>query len=239
VGSLDGSSACGFVAVMGVTRSGMSVYAGMLHKLGVPMGKNEHLDTSGRYEDKCFRKLNSRVAQFMKSDLTTKLRVEMRRDYVEFIRSHANLPIWGLKDPAFYEIWPIFDEALHEVLGSWDNPSLCVKVGVVVVHRGFRSTVQSIIQHHEDVVRKAQHEFDDLEWAHTVTPVQAINRVVGESARLFKLLAGVKYPVLHVEYEKAVDKPIVVARELTEFIGTDNSKIEQAASIVSPKLRHF
>lgn len=231
MGGLDGGSACGFVAVMGVTRSGMSVHSGMLHKLGVPMGKDEHLDT-GRYEDRCFVKLNRRAVEFTKTTLTTRLRVSVRHEYEDFIRAHANPPLWGLKDPAFHEIWPIFDEALHEVFSD-------VKVGIVVVHRRFRSIVQSIIRRHEESLKRGKPDFDDLDWSHTVTPMQAINRAVREFSRLLQVIDGMRYPVLHVEYEKALENPDQTVRELADFTGLGTGKIEQATSIVSSELRHF
>jgi len=227
-----GSSTCSFVAVMGIPQSGMTVHAAMLQELGVPIGRKEHL--SSRYEDECFRKFNHRIAHFRNTSLSSRMRVAHRRDYVDIIRKHANPPLWGLKDPSLFELemWSALDEALHE---TWD----IVRVGIVVVHRRFRAVTQSIISRHVETMKKASPTFDDLEWSHAITPKQAIKRVVKDLSSLFRTLESVNYPVLHIEYENTVEKPEQTARDLAVFIGADESRIEKAASIVKPELRHF
>lgn len=87
------------VIVLGCYRSGTSAVAGVLHYLGVPMGKDfdepSPNNPKGYWEDKLFKEYHT---QF---DLGNEDRApQLNYWYKELIRSREDeYPLWGLKDP--------------------------------------------------------------------------------------------------------------------------------------------
>jgi hypothetical protein len=82
------------VIVLGCYRSGTSAIAGVLHHLGVPMGKQFDPPTKnnvkGYWEDVEFKKFH----QFF--DTNNK---QLMDDYAALIKSREEQELWGLKDP--------------------------------------------------------------------------------------------------------------------------------------------
>ncbi|MBO8131736.1 MAG: sulfotransferase [Candidatus Marinimicrobia bacterium] len=111
------------VLILTIPRSGSSLLAGILHRLGIPMGnpfdlsKGKHLNKYGCYEDQEFQRINLNILfeSGLLLDLTKRLdinedllerKVQKYNDRIKnFIRSRKK-EIWGFKDPALSYIVP-------------------------------------------------------------------------------------------------------------------------------------
>lgn len=82
------------VIVLGCYRSGTSAVSGILHHLGVMMGKEfdqpAKSNPKGYFEDVEFKKLYSKLAEGKEVEGSIKLLVKMRE---------LEYPLWGVKDP--------------------------------------------------------------------------------------------------------------------------------------------
>ena len=95
------------IIVLGCFRSGTSAVAGILHNIGVMMGKDFDLPTSnnmsGYWEDIEFKSIHSK---FVSAEYNDDKNVKM--EYLELIRNREkDFEIWGLKDPLLCLTLPI------------------------------------------------------------------------------------------------------------------------------------
>lgn len=113
------------IAVLSVGRSGSSAVSGMLHKLGVKMGK-EFIPASwknpwGTYEELELYQLNRRIFSGESKP----------HEFAEYVASRSeDGPVWGVKDPAL-------SQTFHYLLPYLDD------VRVIVIRRDFEDTVES------------------------------------------------------------------------------------------------
>lgn len=115
------------VLILTMPRSGSSLLAGILHKLGVPMGnpsdmkKGKHLNKYGCYEDRWFQSINLNIMfeSRLQLDLTERLDLDEGRikrvvqDYKSEIEKFARekeKSRWGFKDPALIYTLPYFHQ---------------------------------------------------------------------------------------------------------------------------------
>jgi|GEM_PF-1590331 len=113
------------VIILTMPRSGSSLLAGILHRLGVPMGsysdleKGQHLNRYGCYEDQWFQSisLNILFESRLLLDLTKRLNMDEERiknvvqnykaEIEEFVKENEQ-NTWGFKDPALIYSLPYF-----------------------------------------------------------------------------------------------------------------------------------
>ena len=111
------------VLVCGIGCSGTSATAGVIHKLGVPMGVEEHFNKHpqgfGLYEDACFYGAFSQAFHF-------------RRRWIEHQAMMSGVKIWGLKNT----VMGLHLEWVIPIIEEFDD-----SVKVVAVHRGFTGSV--------------------------------------------------------------------------------------------------
>jgi hypothetical protein len=120
------------VVVVTMPRSGSSLLAGVLHRLGVPMGPEDdlemgrHLNRHGCHEDQAFQRisLNMLLEAGLLLDLSRRLDIDEdrvsrvvarhRRELEAFVARRSS-PLWGFKDPGLVYTLPYVDRFL-------DNP---------------------------------------------------------------------------------------------------------------------
>ncbi len=110
-------------------RSGSSLLAGILHRLGVSMGNDKnmvlgkHLNALGCYEDQQFLGVNLNILYEAKMSLDFNNRIDINEELLETIvntryrkkiakiikKRNANNTIWGFKDAAIIYIMPYIE----------------------------------------------------------------------------------------------------------------------------------
>ena len=87
------------VVVLGQRRSGTSMVAGILYKLGVPMDadiRGDEMNPTGYFEDK---EINGLSKWFMKSDWKDKIKYNLAYKFISSRnKKHENDGIWGFKE---------------------------------------------------------------------------------------------------------------------------------------------
>ncbi len=104
------------ILVVGVGRSGTSLVAGMLHKLGVLMGKEFHKEADvnnqwGYWEDKDFLNLS---IKYQNHSLNESEFV----DGLQLLRSERTEP-WGFKDPRIADLLPFYLSIFNDAQFVW------------------------------------------------------------------------------------------------------------------------
>jgi hypothetical protein len=140
------------ILVVGIHRSGTSAVAGILHNLGVYMGKPpDDIDPDFWYEGWPAYSTNPR-AQFEDADVCainrkltglnwrtpTPLAIfhEDGMGYVPALGiERKEMPLWGLKDPVLCFTAPVFIRGLQ---------AADIDVGIIHVHRNFEASVDSL-----------------------------------------------------------------------------------------------
>jgi hypothetical protein len=117
------------VVIVTMPRSGSSLLAGVLHRLGIPMGPDSdlvagrHLNRHGCHEDQAFQRisLNMLLEAGLLLDLSQRLRIDEQRvarvvrQYTGQIRDFVGQrrqPIWGFKDPGLAYTLPYLHQHL-------------------------------------------------------------------------------------------------------------------------------
>jgi hypothetical protein len=199
--------------VLGCPRSGTSLAAGLLHRLGVCMG--EHLvgphpmNPRGFYEDRHIQALHGSFIE-MKDYPVFSLREGSRRDYEAYLRKReAEGRPWGFKDRWSPWVFPLTRQLVKQPLR------------VVRTHRPVHESVSS--------------------WAatHTHRPAEEARTIIGDALHACHLaLANFDGPVLHLDYHDVLAEPEVEVQRLADFVGYQGDQSE-ALAFVDPILRRF
>ncbi len=120
------------VIILTMPRNGSSLLAGILHRLGVPMGneddlaKGRHLNKYGCHEDQAFQSvtLNMLFEAGLLLDMTRRFEIDeenLRRiagryksDVKKIIARRQSRPVWGFKDPSLIYGLPYFHDAFPD-----------------------------------------------------------------------------------------------------------------------------
>lgn len=114
------------VLIITIPRSGSSLLAGVLHRLGVKMGSEDdlnmgrHLNKYGCYEDQIFQSINLNILfeSNILLDITNRLNinednlksiVNKYEDKIKSFIENNQKKVWGFKDPALSYIIPYID----------------------------------------------------------------------------------------------------------------------------------
>jgi hypothetical protein len=203
--------------VLGVHRSGTSLVAGVLERLGVHMGTppgGRRWPTSwgnptGHIEDGDFLWLNRRLLGMdngrpadrprtqVKAVVTPDLRQEMRR----LIARREG--VWGWKDP-----WTVL--TVEEYLAELSDPRF-------IVCRRDRTAMLASLARHEELYSEV---------------VSLLPRFDDRLASLTGTLAS--YPVLEVQYEDLIQNPTVEVERIAKWTGLDvtGSQLREAHGLV-------
>jgi hypothetical protein len=215
---MDRGSRC--IAVVGAHRTGSSLVAHILIKLGVHMGSKllgrSPGNEEGFYEDLSFLALHKQIVGDWRAP---NVNFEpYQKSYTRLIRARERQHnLWGLKDPRLCFAFPHFVRALQ------------------------RSTELRVIHPTRDVakcalslLRKAERE----KQKHTqVDPKQALYLAQLYTDVSLEVLADWGGPVLDVPYESLVNNPRYWVGQIANFIGVD--PIDEAVEVVKPEMRHI
>jgi hypothetical protein len=212
------------VLVLGIHRSGSSLTAGVLHRLGINMGPRllgpDAWNVRGHYEDIDFLHLNDQVIRDWRrpSPLLLDKQKEM---YAKLVQSRAKESIfWGIKDPRFC----FTAEYLIPLFNQED-----VKWGFVVCDRDFEASVASL--------RKREG------WRFFTRARDIQRRYLRARDRVLRSNPSV--PCLHVPFEQMVADPTSEIATLLSWLNSwsgffpTGPQRQSARSFVDPSLRHF
>lgn len=181
------------IIVLSLPRSGSSLVAGCLHRLGVDMGEGhlQHADKSnptGYYEDMRWHQINKFLAgsRYTAQRVWT-LPVRQRAEYEALAAECAKKPLWGAKAPrfahVFQHVWPIIAKV--------------AEIRVVVVNRDRSAVISSLMQHSRTAYGGAL----------VMSRAKAAQLLVKWNAALVSGLEGFDGPVLEVGYEALMSDP--------------------------------
>jgi hypothetical protein len=147
------------VLVLGSGRCGTSIVAGVLHKLGVPMGErlmpSSPSNIHGHFEDLDFHTINK---QYVDHEISLRVFVECLHTLM--ISRAKTFDLWGLKDPRVCDVLPIYLTALQFTR---------VRLTVIRCVRAQEDTALSwsraercSLHVAEDIVRTREESLDDL-----------------------------------------------------------------------------
>jgi hypothetical protein len=135
------------VIVLGMHRSGTSVFTGILNKMGLPLGENLMKPTKdnpkGYFENMDFYHFNEMVLRecnsswYDVSNLTEEkiLKEEYKNILKSIIKKYNNYDIFGVKDPRICVLLPLYEKVCGE---------LGIKIEYVLITRDKESIINSI-----------------------------------------------------------------------------------------------
>jgi len=204
------------IIVLGMHRSGTSIVAGMMSKLGVDMGRDKLSanwgNPTGHYEDKEFLQMNKRILDIAGGGWANPPEIEdilsagkQLNDEVSSLITRKHPTYWGWKDPRTSLTLPVYLPFLSEY-------------HIVICTRKNDQIAKSLERRSgiETVRAKALSKYY----------YRMIDRFVDTESACY------------VEFDKSTKYPKRVARSVAQHIGIDASSedIARAASIVRPTL---
>jgi hypothetical protein len=185
------------VVVLGLKRGGTSVTAGVVHRLGVPVGERFHPPTEfnpdGYWEDKDFADIADRVLRgaSIRSGLVEQGDAGAINDLQSFLDGrNRELPRWGVKNFALNYILPEFTRRCGP------RP-----VSVLWVQRSFATAVDSWAR-----VMGRRHD-------------QSLQEQAGLLYNTHHAFNAHRGRRLIVQYEELVERPADVVGRIAEFLG--------------------
>ena len=209
--------------VIGYNRSGTSLVAGLLHKMGVNMGKRlkgaSSANEKGFFENLEFVKLNIRILEDNGFDINAypnpkqsdvaKLKSQYKKEIKELVSRNKD-KLWGWKDPRTFFTFPLYEPFLENI-------------HFIVVYRNPISAVQSMI--YRDNAWGANKDFE-----YCLRIYHDYYQKIGEF-----FAKNEKYPRTYVAYERFFENNEQV-KELCNFVGIKYKSVEEH---IDPKLKHF
>ena len=135
------------VIVLGMHRSGTSVFTGILNKMGLPLGENLMKPTKdnpkGYFENMDFYHFNEMILRecnsswYNVSNLTEEkiLKEEYKNILKSILKKYSNHTIFGVKDPRICVLLPLYEKVCEE---------LGIEIGYVLITRDKESIINSI-----------------------------------------------------------------------------------------------
>lgn len=215
------------VAVVGAPRSGTSAVAGLLHHLGVDMGRrlmeaNVH-NPKGFYEDMDFITLHAIACRGVEDPWVEPVwpsgTVEQ---YVHLVRTRTaeTREAWGVKDPRLCMTLPQLATAVRDA-GA--------ELKVVVTVRSPHHSVHSLMKLHGGMsAQRAAELLGRYTYARSLNTERWLAQRPENLAHLFQLV-----------YDDLVDHPQLQAERLCKFLGLPPERVTaDAMAWVEPTLRH-
>ena len=204
------------IAVLSGHRCGSSAVAGVLHKLGVPMGKHlvgkSAANPGGHFEDQEFVGLHKRMVRDWRKPLAD---LDCCRDeYLALVRRRERLPLWGLKDPRLAFCLPLL-QAFYR--------------GELRIVRMCRSTTAAAYSLEARSRESGNSELNVYR--------RGLEIAMHYELAIVGLMADWHGPALFVQYNRLVNYPRQTVEMIAEFAGVEPN--EEAVNFINPKLRHF
>lgn len=214
------------VAVLGAPRSGTSAVAGLLHHLGVDMGRNflepNVHNPKGFYEDLDFLNVHAVACGGVEDPRVEPVwRPDLAEEYVHLIRRRcAEGDAWGVKDPRLCMTLPQFAATVREA---------GVPLKVVATVRTPHHSVHSLMKLHGGMAaQRAAELLGRYTYARSLNTERWLAERPENIASLFQLV-----------YDDLVDDPRGQAERLCKFLGLPAERVtDEAVAWVEPGLRH-
>ena len=216
------------VIVLSIPRSGSSLVAGVLHRLGVDMGEGylqppDISNQRGYYEDLRWQKTNKRlVGPRYEMHCLEQIPERIQNKYRKLIAVCETKPLWGMKDPRLCV-------TLH-----WITPYL-QDARLVIVRRDLGASVRSLV-YHSQVSYQGTLEMNDTQARSLLEEWQRI---------MDWQIATFNGPMLTVNYRDMLNEPMAWVCELNRFARQDlavqdasDKQLLKAAAFCVPGLNH-
>lgn len=246
------------MVILSLPRSGSSLLAGILHRLGINMGSMDHLNNRnflnkfGCYEDLDFFLLNFRILAIagelgrfrIQNEKNIEYLVKSQSKYLKNLIKEKEKPLWGWKDPSTVYTIPYFHNYLT-------NPYY------ICLHRNINDIVDSILRAANNIpnifsiifiyfrflklrtlIKIGFNYFS--EFLKKGNPIRVRNFLRDIIIKIYKRIDSFvedkKY--LYVNLEDLVKNPSESIEQLTNFLEIQPSKkqISKALSFIHPEL---
>lgn len=192
IGSMMDSKA---ILVLGTARSGTSMIAGLLHKLGVDLRHKvnpSYQNPMGAFETTDWNEMTGWLHMAWKNDVDPELIRSKLQDMVELYKT----PLWGFKSALTHF-------HLEFILSEIENPHL------VVTSRDPEQNAKSFIIHTKDVYGK------DIAYEEALKEIELSNKILQES--IYK----VNVPIFRTSYSEVKNNPQIEFSSIANFIGVE------------------
>ncbi|MEH7325788.1 sulfotransferase family protein [Cytobacillus firmus] len=203
--------------IFGLHRSGTSATAGVLHHLGVNMGrkmlKGAKSNPKGHFENIEFLKINDYILSSVQSSwdhpplLSEIENTEIDKNILrQFVHTHQS-QYWGLKDPRAlltYNLWKPFLEESSTIT-------------YIFVYRPFEESVKSLVNRNGFSVEKSKN---------------ILNLYLEQRERLRINLAQEHADIIDISFDQLLINP-------ADFVNHINSRINQAPNNQMVKVKQF
>jgi len=223
--------------ITGLPRSGTSVVAGIVQRLGIPMNLPEHRlrqdghNATGYHENLAF--VNPAVAatntrSFLqildamnKTNSNHSFLLDGNKLYTQAVaRMFTAYDIWGVKDPRF-----CIPELLTELIYVLEEFTARENIKVVLTARNMKSVANSLI----DVIRK----IDEIELVFD----GVYNTILKSYGNLVDMIISHNLDFHVINYDNLVVSPVSEIHEISEFCGVKTT--QKAIDFVDQKLKRF
>lgn len=251
------------VIVLCVQRSGSSILAGMLHHLGVFMGrtrdmkKGKHANKLGCFENQKFLSLSHTILyeagssaiyyEFPEEEKIEEMVQKFNPEIKQLVKRFDRKKIWGWKDPVSYQIIPY----LHEKL---ENPYY------IFLYRDIENITESIkkISNNKNILPALIHELSLYQkWSRKTGIFRRMYRIYKTRGNIIQeeefvtnfitkaynkietFVEGKKY--LKIDFNELVNDTLGSIKKIAEFLDEDFSKnnIKKAHDFLHPELINF
>ena len=251
------------IVVLCVQRSGSSILAGMLHHLGVFMGRNrdlkkgKHANKPGCFENQKFLSLSHTILydagssaiyyEFPEEEKIEEMVKKFDPEITALVKRFDNKALWGWKDPVSYQIIPY----IH---GSLENPHY------IFLYREIENVVESIkkMSSNKNILPALMHELSLYQkWRRKTGIFRRMYRIyktrgniiheddfvnnflVQAYNKIESFVEGKKH--LRIDFNDLIDDTAGSIDKIADFLGEDFSKKsrKQALDFLHPDLINF
>lgn len=206
-------------------RSGTSATGGILHHLGLPMGRgifaNGKCNPKGFFSDLDLVDINMKAVGDNNDPLPV-MEIHQNAEvltpqYLEWIHKRNNVPLWGV----------------NEVLLSWTGQHVIellldndIDVKLIQTRRPLHAMTSSLVEMH-----RGELSYKDAELLQM--------RFMGAAAMLRDYALEVSVPVHDVHFDKLINNPRETVYEISNFVfGNEAPSLDSAIEFIDPELCH-
>lgn len=199
------------VLVIGPQRTGTSLMAGILERLGFDLGLNPISPNREYYESDEWIKLCQEVAGDWRCPQIHFISEQTKQKFAKLIQSNEGKQ-WAAKTPYF------------ALLGHIICPMI-PNLKVIRCERDFETTVQSLCRREQNMQEGVARGIQQQAFA--------------ASLLTDRCLANLSIPAARVQYDELIDDPEKIINAIIDFVCEKPVDMDAAVKFVNPLLRHF